>query len=116
LLSALDLGRDVRSDLECKVQHVQHLIDADLASTPSVRALASEIAMSPTAFSAAFRQHAGASISEYISRQRMLRARLLLVTTNLPMKRIAYEVGYDHASNFCLAFKRHFGMTPRQAR
>ena len=28
----------------------------------------------------------------------------------------AYDVGYRHTSNFCLAFKRHFGRTAHRLR
>jgi AraC-like DNA-binding protein len=43
----------------------------------------------------------------------MARARMLLEAGNLPLKQVAFEVGYSHASNFCTAFKRHFGKPPK---
>jgi AraC-like DNA-binding protein len=46
----------------------------------------------------------------------MHRAHHMLTSTALPLKQIAHELGYNHTSNFCLAFKRNFGITPRQAR
>lgn len=31
----------------------------------------------------------------------------------LSVTQIAYEVGYEHPANFSTAFRRHFGLLPR---
>ena len=46
----------------------------------------------------------------------MMKAAEMLTSTDMPMKQIAFEVGYNHTSNFSIAFKRRFGMTPGQVR
>jgi AraC-like DNA-binding protein len=55
----------------------------------------------------------GNNLGQYITNRRMARARMLLEAGNLPLKQVAFEVGYSHASNFCTAFKRHFGKPPK---
>jgi AraC-like DNA-binding protein len=46
----------------------------------------------------------------------MEQAKKLLETTPLSVTQIALEVGYEYASNFTTAFRRHFGITPKSAR
>ncbi|WP_084779944.1 helix-turn-helix domain-containing protein [Mesorhizobium sp. C372A] len=46
----------------------------------------------------------------------MKRASLLLETGDTSLKRVAFEVGYAHTSNFCTAFRRQFATTPKGAR
>jgi len=36
----------------------------------------------------------------------------ILETTNMPIKQIAYELGYHHTSSFVRAFERHTGVSP----
>jgi AraC-like DNA-binding protein len=116
ILSALDVTKEDEGGLGGKVRHAQRLVDSHIPAMPSVSDLAREVSLTPTALSAAFRDQNGVSIAEYAAGQRMRRAHHLLASTALPLKQIAHELGYNHTSNFCLAFKRHFGITPRQAR
>jgi AraC-like DNA-binding protein len=32
------------------------------------------------------------------------------------VSQVAYRIGYSHPANFSAAFKRHFGLTPRDVR
>jgi AraC-like DNA-binding protein len=116
ILSALDVAKDEEGGLDGKVRQAQRLIDAHISAMPCVSDLAREVSLAPTVLSAAFRDRNGVSIREYAARQRMHRAHHMLTSTALPLKQIAHELGYCHTSNFCLAFKRNFGITPRQAR
>ncbi len=46
----------------------------------------------------------------------MLEAKRLLAYSNLSLKQIAYELGYEHAPYFSNKFKDEFGLTPNQYR
>ncbi len=46
----------------------------------------------------------------------MDRAKDLLRSTQLPIYQIADEIGYKNATHFSAAFKRCFGMTPKNFR
>ena len=65
---------------------------------------------------AGFKQAFGMTISAYTRHLRMQRAKELLEGSGLSIVEVALEVGYSHSSNFATAFKRHFGIAPRQAR
>jgi AraC-like DNA-binding protein len=116
ILSAFDIPDGERNAVNSKIRQVRRLIDVNIHDVPSVSELAREVSLAPTTLSAAFREQNGVSVAEYVGQQRMRKARHLLSSTALPLKQIAHQLGYNHASNFCLAFKRHFGITPRQAR
>ena len=57
----------------------------------------------------------GRTIGEFVTAMRMARALELMQERRLSITQIAFEVGYEHSANFSTAFRRHYGMTPRQA-
>jgi AraC-like DNA-binding protein len=98
------------------VREAQQIIDRSLQNVPTLTQLATTVRLPPTLLATEFRKVYGVGISEYIHEERMLAAGRLLRSTSLPLKQIAYELGYNHTSNFCLAFKRRFGVTASQVR
>ena len=53
---------------------------------------------------------------QYLTRRRIGEAQNLLVETDLPIARIAEEVGYDTQNYFNLQFSKHVGMPPGKVR
>ncbi|MDK1378286.1 MULTISPECIES: AraC family transcriptional regulator [unclassified Sinorhizobium] len=99
-----------------RVEHVKTMVDANLTNPPSLSELATSLGVSAQALSDEMYKQMGVSYTQYITERRMNRAMLLLENGGTPLKQVAYEVGYGHTSNFCTAFKRHFGITPKDAR
>ncbi|HEY2068401.1 MAG TPA: AraC family transcriptional regulator [Rhizomicrobium sp.] len=58
----------------------------------------------------------GTSIAEALSEERLLRASVLLQTTNKPVSNIGYEAGYLNNASFTRAFARRFGVCPSEYR
>jgi len=56
------------------------------------------------------------SIAEALAERRLLEARRLLLTTDLPVSSIGYESGYLNNASFSRAFGRHFGRSPSDYR
>jgi AraC-like DNA-binding protein len=50
--------------------------------------------------------------SRYIEETKLARAKMLLATSSLTMKQIAYEAGYSTASHFSTRFGQFTGLTP----
>lgn len=96
--------------------YITTLIDADLQNPPSLQQLASSIKLSPQELSNAISAETGLRLRQYIAERRMKQAMRLFESTNLPLKQVAHRVGYSHTSNFCIAFKRQFGRTPKDVR
>ncbi|WP_240689079.1 AraC family transcriptional regulator [Ammoniphilus sp. YIM 78166] len=58
----------------------------------------------------------GCSPFEYLTRYRLEQAKLLLLRTDLPIARIAEEVGFHQPSYFSSSFTRYEGVSPRTYR
>jgi AraC-like DNA-binding protein len=58
----------------------------------------------------------GTNLSALLSDLRMTRALGLVQGSDLPLARIAHEVGYASASRFSVRFRARFGVAPRQIR
>lgn len=56
------------------------------------------------------------TVTDYIRKSALARARQLLKRDGVSVAQAAHASGYSSAANFATAFKREFGMTPREAR
>lgn len=87
-----------------------------LASPPSLEALARAVGTNQPRLSRGFRLFFGTTVYGFIREARSLRARELLLETNWPIKTIALELGYSSASELTRYVRKRFGMTPSQLR
>lgn len=71
-----------------------------------VSTLGAEQGMSRTAFSHYFRARTGLTPARFVTEMRVEAALRLLVTTNLPLSRIARECGFANANHFGKVFRR----------
>jgi AraC-like DNA-binding protein len=78
----------------------------------TVAKLATEAALSRSAFFARFSRTVGLPPMEYLLAWRMALARRLLKLREFGMDQIAERVGYGSASSFTVAFARHTGISP----
>ncbi|MDF2669990.1 MAG: transcriptional regulator [Paenibacillus sp.] len=89
----------------------------DHLSEPFDRAaVAARLALSPGYFSVLFKQYTGFTPVEYVMRLRMDRAKQLLMNSDMPVRRIAEEVGYTDPLYFTRLFTRETGISPREFR
>lgn len=83
----------------------------------NVNLLADRLHLSAPYFGKLFREFAGCSAVEYITRVRMEKAHdLLLAEPEKDVGRIAREVGYNNNAYFATAFKKYFGVSPSKLR
>ena len=82
----------------------------------TVAALATEVAMSRTAFARRFSRLVGESPLAYLTRWRMMLSARLLRETDLSLDAIATRVGYGSAFAFSKAFSREWGAPPDRYR
>ncbi len=110
LLSPRAAGTATADDrrLQRAVAYIQDNIAEDL----SLEEIAAEAAISRFHFVRAFRNAFGTSPYQYVIRERMERAGILLKTTRLPVAEVAARVGYGDVSRFGRHFRRHAGVTP----
>jgi AraC-like DNA-binding protein len=72
--------------------------------------------LNETTLKRGFKAIFGESPYDLSVRCRMQRAFELLSEAPICMTRVAEAVGYKHATTFATAFRRHFGVQPKQIR
>jgi AraC-like DNA-binding protein len=82
----------------------------------SVDALAKEVGMSRSGFSARFTNLVGESAKRYVTRWRMQLARIQLQESTASLAVLADRFGYQSEAAFSRAFKREFGVSPGSVR
>lgn len=107
-------GRD-RYQVELMRQVRDHML-AHLADPLTINQLSARFHISPTALKDCFRQTYGRPLHQYLLEHRVRRAAELLSESNLSIVEIASAVGYNSASQFGVAFKRRYHLTPSQFR
>jgi AraC-like DNA-binding protein len=99
-----------------RLRPVFDLIRQRLTERIKLRDLARAAAMAPTSFSRYFRRVTGQTVTEYMTRFRVDRAKELLLTTDRAITWIAFEVGFESHSYFDRVFRRIARSTPHDFR
>ena len=95
---------------------VSMLIEKDLTQHHSIAELAIYSGMNREKLTTSFKSLFGQTIYTYYLTKRMELAKNCLVASNLPIKLISKKVGYRSTTNFSIAFKKFYGITPAQMR
>lgn len=85
-----------------------------LHEAPSLQTIADAMGMSVSTLQRHFKSAYGRTVKDHMHNHRMLYIRDKLAQKNLSIGEATYICGYRHPSNFCSAFKRHFGVSPRK--
>lgn len=99
-----------------RIQNTLIYIRKHLNSKLEIDDLAAMASMSKDYYIRLFKQETGETPNVYITKRKLERAELSLVTTSMPVNRIADSLGYDDYSYFNRIFKKNSGMTPSQYR
>lgn len=107
--SGLLSGRD-----RMRLRRLHDYIDALEGDSVTLEDIARQAGMSVSALQRLFRAAEGVSVFEYIRLRRLERARAALERQEMSVTEAAYLAGYGSPANFATAFKRQFGLTPRE--
>jgi AraC-like DNA-binding protein len=108
---------DQYSERELRCLHAaRDLLVDQMAPVPTTRAVARRVGLSETKLKRGFRVIFGETVSEFSLRCRMQHALALLRSRRQAVARVGEAVGYAHQTSFATAFRRHFGVSPRDAR
>ncbi|UPQ78306.1 AraC family transcriptional regulator [Flavobacterium azooxidireducens] len=87
---------------------LEHL-DAPL---PSLKSLALLFGSEEHKIRNGFREHYHTSVYQFYQDERLKKAYLLIMQTDLPLKEIAYQCGFGMYLNFYKAFRKKYGFSP----
>lgn len=97
-----------------QLQQARELLLQDLANAPTIAELSRAVGLNQFRLKQAFRQLYGNSIYATFQQERMQSAMELLQQYNVT--ETAMLLGYSNASHFSAAFRKQFGLSPRDAR
>ena len=99
------------------IQRAVEWIQAHLMEElPSIDDIAVQVGLSESHFRRRFHEETGFSPLEYVTRQRVLRAKALLHDERLSITRIAFDLGFQSSGYFAQVFRKMTGMTPTDYR
>lgn len=98
------------------IMEAKRIIDGQLAFAPSCEELSRMVHLSMTKLTRGFSSFYGMPIHQYIIEQRLAQAAQLLLEGNWNVSEVATIVGYGKASNFAAAFKKRYGVAPKNYR
>ncbi len=78
--------------------------------------ISAEVFLSPNYCNYIFKSHTGSTITEFVLKVKMERAKQLLLNTGMPLVEIAYSLGYKQYSYFSRIFKKEVGVSPASFR
>jgi AraC-like DNA-binding protein len=99
---------DKNSAISKIVSHIEEHYDQDMP----IHDLSRIAGLSEFYFSRLFKKQTGFTLHEFIIKTRVNSAKILLKSTNMSLREIAYQCGFSNESSFSNTFKRVTDMTP----
>ena len=95
-----------------QIQRIDDRLSDETLPAPSVAELAELCGIGRRHLMRAFKASTGSTVMDHVERALFARAAELLRTTDMPVKSMAFMLGYERQASFSTAFRRRFGETP----
>ena len=107
-------SRMLKADAVSRVHYAAEILRSHLENPPNQMVLAQQVGMSDRTLQKRFKAVFGVTPFAYLTQQRMQQAEQLLRHPERTVADVANTVGYANPAQFAAAFKRQFGITPRE--
>lgn len=97
-----------------KIKQAKEIIIDNMNNPPSLDELAKKVGLNIKKLKTDFKEFYGAPVFTFLLNYKMDLAKNLLLEQKLNVNEIALSLGYSTSSHFIAAFKRKFGITPKQ--
>ena len=102
----------IQDDIDQILLYISNHLDEDLG----IDKLAAKVYLSEGYLSLSFKRKTGMTISRYIKKCRMEKAKELLRTTNMKLGEICDTLGFSSVCYFCQSFREYCGISPDKYR
>lgn len=106
--------RTTQYELNKRLSLVRDYIDTHYQEAISIEQLAELATLSEYHFYRTFKQTFGLTPHQYILKQRLKQAMVLLKSKHLTVSKVADQTGFADLASFSKAFKKAFGFPPSQ--
>lgn len=97
-----------------KILKAKQIVLNNLTDPPTIQELSLQIGINQCYLKKGFKEIFGTTIYDFVQEQRMLKAKLLLTTTDYTVSQVAEHIGFSSQSNFSSAFKKFTGVFPSE--
>ena len=97
-----------------KMFRAKEIILNNLNNPPTIQELSLQIGINQCYLKKGFKEIFNTTVYDFVQEQRMLKAKLLLTTTNFTVSEVAEQIGFSSQSNFSSAFKKFTGILPKE--
>ncbi|MDV2994685.1 MAG: HTH-type transcriptional activator RhaR [Chroococcidiopsis sp. SAG 2025] len=101
------------SDID-RIYQAKEILLKNLENPPSLIDLARQVGLNEFKLKRGFRQVFGTSAFKYLHDYRLEQARQLLALGDMNVEEVALKIGFDSRSYFASAFRKKFGLNPKQ--
>lgn len=98
------------------VQQIVNIVDDRYYEELSLKTLAHQYNINSSYLGQIFSKETGSSFSEYLNKTKNMKAKELILNTNMKINDIAKAVGYIDTSYFYRKFKKYYGVCPSTLR
>jgi two-component system response regulator YesN len=116
ILQVTEYANQNGKDVSQVVEKVRRYMEENIGEEFSREQAAERVFLNPAYLSRLFRRETGFSLTDYLVRLRITKARIELEKTNNRISDIAISVGYANFSHFSKLFKKMTGLTPQEYR
>lgn len=97
-------------------ERIKEFILANLGSDLTIDRIAGEAGASPSTIQRHFKEHFGLTLFDFIRQKRLEAAHHALASEGISVAWAAHMAGYNNLSSFTTAFRKAYGVTPKQVR
>ncbi|MEM9001643.1 MAG: GyrI-like domain-containing protein [Bacteroidota bacterium] len=103
---------EIQTDHGIRIDRVFHYIDKHLDADLSLHTVSAIALFSPFHFHRIFKYITGETLNEYVTRQRIEKAALVLLHRDKTITEIGLSHGFSSNSSFTRTFKKFYGLSP----
>ncbi len=97
-----------------KIKHAKEIIMEEMNNPPTLTDLAKKVGLNIKKLKTDFKEFYGVPVFTFLLNYKMELAKKMLQEQQLNVNELAIHLGYSTSSHFIAAFKRKFGITPKQ--